>query len=187
MFGRKKEEPAAASSLVPWEQIVSTYMMEPHPKGGYYREVYRSKKAIPAAALAATGHQGDRPFSTAILYLLPAGAATTLNRLKSDEVLHLYMGGPLTLVKISPSGLFVEVTLGQNIAAGEQIVHVVEAGWWFGSYCNPGAPYALIGCTVAPGFDFQDFEIPNQAKLIQDFPQAKALIERFAARPQKPA
>src|SRR5258708_2188056 len=104
MFGRKKEEPAAASAPIPWEQIVSTYMMEPHPKGGYYREIYRAKGMIPHAALAAAGYKGDRPFSTAILYLLPAGAQTTLNRLKSDELLHLYLGGPMTLVKISPNG-----------------------------------------------------------------------------------
>lgn len=182
-LGKKKDAAAPVSGAAAWQDIVSQYTMQPHPKGGYYRETYRSPGLIPYSALAARGHKGDRAFSTAILYLLPGGAQTMLNRLKSDELLHFYLGGPMTLVKIMPNGIVVEVTMGHDVADGHQVQHVVEAGCWFSSYCNPGTPYSLIGCTVAPGFDFADFEMPNRAALIKEFPQAKDVIERFASSP----
>lgn len=148
--------------------LVETLGMQPHPEGGYYKETYR-----------AAGKFGARNFSTAIYYMLPAGAQSKLHRLKSDELFHFYLGGSMTLVKIPPSGAPEYVTIGRELAAGQQLQHVIPAGTWFGAWCDPGAPFSLIGCTVSPGFDFADFEFGDRAALLARFPKAKEAIDRL--------
>jgi uncharacterized protein len=175
-LGKKKNEPVADGGDE-WRKLVALHGLEQHPKGGFYRETYRSPVQIPGV---------NRPYSTAILFLLPAGVPTSLARLKYDEVVHYHLGGPMIFVKISPSGLVVEIPIGPDMNAGHQLQHVIPAGWWFGAYLNPGVPYAMIGCTVAPGFDFADNEYADRARLMKEFPQARVSIERFVdpAKPQ---
>ena len=168
-LGKKKDQPEP-SGAGDWQALVERFMLQPHPKGGYYRETYRSPLQV-APAGAELRYGGARAASTSILYLLPEGAQTALARLRSDEIVHFYRGGPMTFVKISPAGLVLEVVLGPDLAGGHQVQHVIEAGWWFGGYCNPGSGYSLIGCTVAPGFDFADFRMPPRAELLSRPPR----------------
>ncbi len=148
-----------------WKELVDYLRLQPHPEGGFYRETYR-----------AAGLSGARNHSTAIYYLLPGGAVSRLHRLKSDEIFHFYLGEPMTLVKLGPDGEIETVRLGPDVADGQTLQHVVPAGWWFGGWCEKG--FSLVGCTVAPGFDFADFELGDRAALIKRYPDARALIER---------
>lgn len=158
------------------EDLVALYGMQPHPEGGFYKETYRAKGLISQRALK-DGHAGNRNYSTAIFYLLPKGTRSRLHRLKSDELFHFYLGGPLVLVKISPDGRVEKVRLGHDVASGCQLQHVIPAGTWFGAYPEPSSEFCLIGCTVAPGFDFADFEVGDKADLLNRFPDAAQVIE----------
>lgn len=166
--------------LPSWKEIVDLYGMEPHPEGGFFKETYRSEGLIPAETLAKHGHLGDRAHSTAIYYLLPPGAKSKLHRMRSDEIFHFYLGGPMTLVELGPKGEVETVRLGQDLAAGQKVQHVVRAGRWFGGWCE-GETFSLVGCTVAPAFDFADFELADESKLLAKYPQAAALIQRLMA------
>lgn len=161
------------------DTIIKTYDLLPHPEGGFYRESYRSVGSIPKNALPAPW-QGDRSYSTAIYFLLPQGATSNLHRIASDEVWHFYLGGALEIVSIHPtSGEITVITLGQDIAHGEQLQAVVPAGYWFGAYPKGGTEYAFVGCTVAPGFDFADFELGERQALLDRYPHAAEYIERL--------
>lgn len=165
--------------MTSWRRLVELYGLLPHPEGGYYRETYRAEGLVAQPQLKGSGHKGARHHSTAIYYLLPSGAKSKLHRMKSDEIFHFYLGGPMTLVKLGPGGELETVRLGQDVEAGQQLQHLVRAGWWFGGYCEEGSPFSLVGCTVAPGFDFEDFELGDKAALSARYPAAAALIERL--------
>lgn len=158
--------PAKAPSAA---ELIELHGLRPHPEGGFYRETYRSG-----------GRTGGRCYCTAICFLLPAGAKSRLHRLKSDELWHFYLGGPLTVAQIRPDGAVVRAVLGPDPAAGHAQQLVVPAGTWFGAYPEPGTKYSFVGCTVSPGFDFEDFEFGNRAALLAEFPGAAALIKRLA-------
>jgi len=153
-------------------EFIKTFSLKAHPEGGYFAETYR------AAGLTATP-AGDRPFSTAIYFLLRAGEFSRLHRLSSDETWHFYAGGPLTVAEISPDGAVTKTTLGRDMAAGHRFRHVVPAGAWFGAYTEPGTEYSFTGCTVAPGFDFADFEMALREELLRQFPHAAGLIKKL--------
>lgn len=161
------------------DQLMTLLKLQPLPgEGGFYSESYRSAGAIPHAALS-KNFKGDRSHSTSIYFMLPAGQFSAMHRLQSDEVWHFYLGGPLTLVQISPDGKVEKIVLGQDVMNGQIVQHVVPAGSWFGAYPNPGSIYSLVGCTMAPGFDFADFELGSRADLLKQFPQAKEAIEQL--------
>jgi predicted cupin superfamily sugar epimerase len=162
----------------PAAYLVRSLGLTPHPEGGYFRETYRAADTIAAAALPA-GFAGPRAVSTAIYYLLEAGQCSRLHRIRSDEVWHFYAGDPLVVAEIAPDGTLRETRLGSDIARGCRPQHVVPAGAWFGSYPAPGSRFCLVGCTVAPGFDFADFELADRAALLRSFPAHRALIERL--------
>ena len=159
-------------------ELIRVYKLKPHPEGGYFRESYRSAGTIPAAALGGN-LSGERNCSTAIYFLLPEGSKSKLHRIKSDETWHFYMGGPLTLAQIFPDGRVENVTLGQDIKAGQKFQHVVPAGCWFGAYPEPGSGFSFAGCTVAPGFDFADFELAVPETLLALFPHAANIIKKL--------
>ena len=159
-------------------ELVQAYDLRPHPEGGYFKETYRSKGRIQAPALPKEFH-GDRNYSTAIYFLLPQGAKSHLHRLQADEIWHFYLGGPLTIVEISPSGQVETIIMGSDVKGGQKLQHVVPAGYWFGAYPSKSSPYSFVGCTVSPGFDFADFEMGNRKELLRQFPQAKEIIDRL--------
>jgi uncharacterized protein len=160
------------------DQLIRTLDLKPHPEGGYYRETYRSGEFIPRSSLPARFH-GDRHYSTAIYYLLPAEAISRLHRIAADEVWHFYLGGPFTVVELKPDGSSDQVVLGPDVVGGQRLQHVVKAGTWFGAYPNPGTDYSLVGCTVAPGFDFADFEIGKQPELLRQYAREEQIIRRL--------
>jgi predicted cupin superfamily sugar epimerase len=158
--------------------LVEIYDLQPHPEGGFYREVYRDEGVIPAATLPK--HGGDRNYSANIYFLIPEGKSSNLHRLKSDETWHFYLGGPLTIVQIMPDGTVEEVVLGRGVKNGQKLQHVVKAGVWFGAYPREGSGYSFVGCTVAPAFDFSDFELGKRDELLKQFSQAERAINMFS-------
>lgn len=160
-------------------ELVSHFNMSPHPEGGFFTETYRSIVTVARSALP-EGYLGERSVSTAILFLLRQGEYSHLHRIRQDEVWHFHMGGPLRLVSLSPKGVEREILLGTDLVHGQQVQAVVQGGSWFGATPAQGVDFALVGCTVAPGFDFADFELGNRQALEQAFPTAQKLIQEFA-------
>jgi uncharacterized protein len=163
---------------------IDTLQLRPHPEGGYFRETYRSEETVAKAALPAR-FQGDRAFSTAIYYLLDGDDFSALHRIKQDEVWHFYDGSSLTIHVIDVEGNYSTTLLGRNPAAGEVPQAVVRAGCFFGATVNRVRSYSLVGCTVAPGFDFADFELPGREELCRLFPRHRPIIEKLT-RPVPP-
>lgn len=150
-----------------------------HPEGGYYRETYRSLLTLPSAALPA--HDGDRAACTAIYFLLAGAQFSAFHRIRSDEMWHFYTGTGLTVHVITPAGEYRQLRLGSDAMQGEEFQAVVPVGSWFGASLRDQSveSYALVGCTVAPGFDFADFEMASRIELIALYPQHRAIIERL--------
>lgn len=168
----------ASDSRTDAETIVARFNMREHPEGGYYAETHRSAGTIPETALPAA-FAGDRRFSTAILYLLRAGEKSHLHRIRQDEVWHFYLGGTLRLLMISPSGEYEEIRLGHNISEGEWPQFAVPAGSWFGAAPLAGSDYSFVGCTVAPGFEFADFELARKEEMRNAFSNLDQIISEF--------
>ena len=165
------------------DELIRSLGLQPHPERGFFVETYRAALTLPAAALP---HGAARAASTAIYFLVTADQPTTyLHRLKSDEVFHLYEGGPLDLllcrVGETPSdGDHAEVArLGRDVARGERPQLVIPAGTWFGTELAAEATHALVGCTVAPGFAFDDFELGPPEDWSQRFPAHAARLGRM--------
>ena len=162
---------------------VEMFNMTAHPEGGYFAETYRSAEVIPQAALP-DRFQGARSFGTAIYFLLESHQFSALHRIQSDEIWHFYAGLPLEISVISPGGELTIIRLGNRPDQGEVFQAVVQAGCWFGS--KPASDstatddnFSFVGCTVAPGFDFADFELADRTTLLAEFPQHQAVIDRL--------
>lgn len=151
--------------------------LQPHPEGGYYRETYRSGQRLLGCCLHQ--HEGVRVAATAIYFLLQGNQFAALHRLRSDEMWHFYAGSTLTLHIIDPQGNLSQVKLGKDVANGETFQVVVPGGCWFGATLDDPHGYTLVGCTVAPGFEFEDFELGSRQQLIEQYPQHRELIERL--------
>ncbi len=152
--------------------------LQPHPEGGYFKEVYRCKEEIQGNALPA-GFEGSRNIATSIYFMLTAGNFSAFHRIKSDETWHFYTGEAITVSVIHPNGKFEEIHLGSNPEAGEVFQATVPAHAWFASSLRKDEGYSLVGCTVAPGFDFRDFEMAKRDKLINEYPQHRSIIEKL--------
>lgn len=157
------------------EYYITKLEMTRHIEGGAYKENYRAPLLLPRAALSAA-HQGDRNASTAIYFLLKHGEFSAFHLLASDEVLHFYDGDPLVIYEIDASGHMLRHQLGRDLENGESFRCVVPGGSWFALRCEVENGFSLIGCTVAPGFDFADFQLDDRAALLVKFPQHAQLI-----------
>ncbi len=149
-----------------------------HPEGGFYREIYRSEETIAAQALPER-FNGPRSFSTAIYFLLEGDDFSTLHRIQSDEVWHFYAGSSITIHTIDQSGEYNRILLGNNPEDDESFTAVINPRCWYGATLNEPGSYALVGGTVAPGFEFKDFELANRADLIRSFPEHSAVIKQL--------
>lgn len=157
------------------DELIDGLGLQRHPERGYYAETYRAALDVDAAP-----HGGPRSASTAIYFLITGEEPSTyLHRLLSDEVFHLYEGGPLEVLLLRDGEAPAIQRLGRDIAGGERPQLVIPAGTWFGAELAQDAPYCLIGCTVAPGFEFQDFELAEGPELAQRFPSAADRIARM--------
>jgi predicted cupin superfamily sugar epimerase len=139
-----------------WKELVRRLHLQPHPEGGFFRETYRSAH------------------STAIFYLIQPGGRSGWHRLTCDELFHFYSGGPMTVLQIFEDGRTKETVLSP-----ENPQLVVKAGTWFGAHINEGSPYSLVGCTVAPPFEFKNFEMIKGGELANKFPAARDFIARL--------
>jgi uncharacterized protein len=157
---------------------ISALNLQRHPEGGWFRETYRASEQIEHQHLPPR-FTGSRNFSTAIYYLLESGDFSALHRIHQDEGWHFYDGSALTLHLISPEGAYSTLALGRNLADGEQPQAVVPAAWLFAATVNEPDSYSLVGCTVAPGFDFADFELPGRDEICARYPGHSKVIERL--------
>lgn len=159
---------------------IRTLGLVAHSEGGFFRETYRSADLIKAEHLAAR-FGGPRPAATAIYYLLRGSQHSALHRLRADEVWHHYAGSSLTLHQIDPDGRLIEARVGRPDGRGAAPQVVVPAGHWFGATVDDPHSYALVGCTVSPGFSPEDFDLGERASLVQEFPQHERLIRRLTS------
>jgi predicted cupin superfamily sugar epimerase len=150
--------------------------LEPLPnEGGYFVETYRAERKVPSSALPT--HPDDRALATAIYYLVTPDSFSAMHRVRSDEIFHFYMGDTVELLQLRPGGSGGVVTLGPNLAAGERPQIVVPAGIWQGARLRNRGAWALLGTTVSPGFEFEDYEHGDRDKLIAEYPAWRAKIE----------
>lgn len=159
-------------------QLINQYGLQPHPEGGWYRETYKSSENISAASLPGR-FGGNRAFSTAIYFLLEQENFSAFHRIKSDECWHFYSGDPLQVYVIQPDGSLDIISLGNDIEKGQVFQYVVPANCWFASKPAPGTAFCFVGCTVAPGFDFADFELADPAILSAMYPQHESTIRKL--------
>lgn len=152
--------------------------LKPHPEGGYYRQTYRAELQLAREALPQQ-FTGPRPVSTAIYFLLEKDNFSAFHRLQSDELWHFYAGVALLVHVIDAEGRYSLLRLGSDPEADEALQAVVKAGCWFASEVTDCKSFALVGCTVAPGFDFEDFELAQRAELARNYPQHRKIIEKL--------
>jgi predicted cupin superfamily sugar epimerase len=158
------------------EDVKRLLALEPlEPEGGCFVETYRCCRSLPPGTLP--GQDSPRPLATAIYYLVEPGAWSALHRLRSDEVFHFYLGDPVEMLQLHPGGEGRVLRLGGALAAGERPQVVVPAGTWQGTRLVAGGRWALLGTTVAPGFDVADFELGRCADLVARWPVHREMIE----------
>ena len=156
-------------------QLITRYQLQAHPEGGHYLQTYCSREMIEKEALP-DRFKGSRFFSTAIYFLLEGEQFSAFHRIQSDELWHFYAGVGLEIYVLHPGGRGEILKLGDDIENGYSFQLVVPAGCWFGSKPINSKGFSFVGCTVAPGFDFADFEIANRESLQNEFPAFKEWI-----------
>ncbi len=160
------------------EYFIDQLKLEPHPEGGYFKEIYRSSESIESNCLP-DRYSSDRNFGTSIYYLLKDDQKSHLHRLKSDELWYHQYGGTLEIHLISLKGEYKKLLLGSNFENGEQLQIIIPKGNWFGACLNKEKSFTLVGCAVIPGFDFSDFEMGDREALLNVFPQHEGIIKKL--------
>lgn len=152
------------------KEIIEHFDMQPHPEGGFFNETYRSDLVINTSI-------GKRCASTAIHFLITKDSISHFHRLNSDEGWHYHLGEPLKIIEITPEGDLLETLLGPNFREGQKLQHMIPAGHWFASTST--GDFSLVGCTVAPGFEFDDFEMAKYEDLASEFPQFSEVCRKY--------
>jgi uncharacterized protein len=168
---------------------IDLLQLKPHPEGGYYREIYRADETMAPEALPNRYQSQAHVFSTAIYFLLKAGEPSKFHRLQSDELWHYYAGSSVTIHLIDERGEHLQKVLGPDYEKGQAFMQVIPQLQWFGATVNSVVEdtsaeenprgYVLIGCTVAPGFEFGDFELGRRSELLAQYPQYASLIHEL--------
>ena len=153
--------------------------MKPLPfEGGFYVETHRSEDVVKKTALP-DRYSSDRNFCTEILYLLTSDTCSKLHRVKSDEIFHFYLGDPVKMLNIFADGTNRVINIGTDILAGQQPQVVVPRGTWQGALIESPGKFALMGCTVAPGFEFDDFELADRGQIFKKYPDQQGLVDKL--------
>jgi len=160
--------------MQPAEYWITQLNLQAHPEGGFYKETYRSGETINQNGLP-DRFPGPRSFSTAIYFLLRSQDRSLFHRIKSDELWHWHAGSTLSIYVLDKGRLAVQ-QLGDNPEREESLQLAIPANCWFGAKLNEENAYVLASCTVAPGFDFQDFELAEKKELVQQYPAHKDVI-----------
>ncbi|CAM6108947.1 unnamed protein product [Calypogeia fissa] len=178
------------------QKLKEALNLQPHPEGGFFAETFRDDSVKLETSSLPSHFKVGRPVSTAIYFLLPTGSKSRMHIIPSAEVWHFYGGEPLTVLEVDLTGNVKHTVLGHDIEAGQVPQYVVPPRVWFGAYPtkdykvdleagiiealpvrDPEQNYSLVGCTVAPGFQFDDFEMAKRSNLVSLYPQAKSAIE----------
>ncbi len=160
------------------KEIISKLDLTPHPEGGFFKETYRSEGFIKRDSLSEV-YSGERNYSTCIYFVITSESFSAWHKIHQEEFWHFYLGSSITIHLISPEGEYSTVVLGNDIVNGEVPQYVVKGEWWFAVTVNKEKNYALTGCTVAPGFDFDDFILPSRKELIDIFPHLSKEITQL--------
>lgn len=164
------------------EELIELLGLEPLPvEGGYFTRTYYSDEVVGADALPQR-YARDKAFGSCIFYLLKGGEFSEFHCLPTDEIYHFYCGDPVELLEINPEGELRTTILGRDLRAGQKIQHVVTRGTWQASFVKPGGSVALMGCTMAPGFDPKDYEKGHWEKLLRKFPRHHLLIMKYTRK-----
>ena len=158
------------------EELIEQFSLVAHPEGGFYKETYRSAEII---EYNSSDFPNNRNYSTAIYFLIEKNNFSALHRIKSDELWHFYDGDALEVIEIDLKGNLIRTQIGRDISNGQTYQYMVKAGHWFGSRVLHGGEFSFVGCTVSPGFDFNDFEMAKRNQLITLFPQHEQLIKEL--------
>lgn len=153
-------------------KLIEQLNLLPHPEGGFYKETYRSKMELVNA------NQEIRQVSTSIYYLLVGNDKSHFHRIQSDELWYFHQGTTLEILYFEGQELK-RIYLGNDIDSGEVPQAMIPANTWFASHLKGETGYALVSCSVAPGFSFEDFELAKRADLMIEFPLYNAIIENF--------
>ena len=159
-------------------ELINWYKLMPHPEGGYYIQTYKSEEFIKASSLPER-FNGDRHFSTAIYFLLRGDQFSAFHQIKSDELWHFYSGTGLHIYVSHPDGRGELLKLGNDVSNGFSFQQLVPAGCWFASRPVLHDNFSFVGCTVSPGFDFEDFKLADKDFLLKHFPQHKSWIDEL--------
>jgi predicted cupin superfamily sugar epimerase len=151
------------------QRLIAAFRLQPHPEGGWYRETYRSTERV------TTSRGGDRSALTSIYYLLTADMFSSFHRLSSDETWHHYRGDPVTIEIIDPSGTHQSRIVGTDAA----LQTAIPAGTYFAAHVDAPDGYALVGCDVAPGFEFAEFQLTTRSMLTAAYPHLAPLVARY--------
>jgi len=155
------------------DEVIALLKLQPHPvEGGFFRETYRSSESLSRA-------DTDRSLSTAIYYLLTPTTVSALHRLPGDEVFHFYRGDPVRMLQLWPDGSTRRIVLGTDLRAGQVPQLVVPGGVWQGSLLIEGGQFALLGATMAPGFDYADYGAGDRSEMTALYPEVAEMIERL--------
>lgn len=181
LFGPVASAQDGGVSMASAQDVIRKMELVPLPdEGGFYRETFRSSGRKIDAKTFGIKSDAQRTISTAIYYLIVPKSFSALHRLQSDEIFHFYGGDPVEMIQIDPDGNLRRLTLGPDIFRGQTPQIVVPRGTWQALRLINGGAWALMGTTVAPGFEFEDFELGNREKLIEQFPQHRDDIISFS-------
>ncbi|MFC1561124.1 cupin domain-containing protein [Candidatus Latescibacterota bacterium] len=164
------------------KQIIDILGLKPLQKeGGYFRETYRAKEKTAPAALPSI-YCDSKILCTAIYYLLTPDTFSALHKLPRDEIFHFYLGDPVIMLQLRTDATSEVITLGQELDKGQHVQVIVPKGTWQGSFLKEGGRYALLGTTMAPGFDFSDYVEGSREELISQYPDKKELIKKLTSQ-----
>lgn len=158
--------------------LISILDLKPHPEGGFFKETYRSNGKISNSSLD-KDYKGERNYSTCIYFLLTSDNFSAFHKIKQDEIWHFYDGSSINLHIISESKVYTNHVIGIDLQKGEVPQFVVPGGSWFAAEVVGKNTYSLIGCTVSPGFSFEDFELKSKDELIALFPDKEKIISKL--------
>lgn len=162
------------------EYLVRKLSLVEHPEGGYFRQTYKSN--IP---FNLPRYDGPRSAGTAIYYLLKSGQFSMFHKMRSDEIWHFYAGSTLVLHIIGTNGEAKTVLLGNDLRKGQVFQAVIKAGDWFAASVSRPSSYSFVGCTVSPGFEYQDWELGGRETLLKEYPKHRGIIEKYTKGPPR--
>ncbi len=164
------------------EELIQFLGLEPlTQEGGYYRRTYLSDEVIPQPSMPHR-YLVDHHFGSCIFYLITRESFSHFHSLLSDEIYHFYLGDPVELIELHPNGECTTTVLGQDIVAGQKVQHLVPRNTWQASYLRPGGEWALLGCTVSPGYDENDYVDGNWESLLRSHPKHHQIIMKLTKK-----